>query len=142
MWNDMSIKTISTQCVCTDKFGGEKCEKEENPCFKSPCHGKNSTCVRTTSGSFQCVCSEKYTGKLCDTKVKQKAPYVAMFQRKSFIEKPSSDLNLIYLVFTSFQTDGILLYMNLDSTDFIGIKVENSYVHFVYYLNGVYENLM
>lgn len=141
MWNDFSIKAIKTTCVCESKFSGEKCEIKENPCFSSPCR-MNSTCIPTSSGSFQCICSDKFSGKLCDTKVKLKAPFIGMFHVRSFIEKQSQDINIIYIVFLSHETNGILMYMNLDTNDFIGIKIENSYIHFVYYLNGVYENLM
>ncbi len=70
---------------------------------------------------------------------------MSKFDARSFIQRDSlliNNLKIIQLIFLSNKIEGILLYNRIDSTNFIGIKIENSYVHFVFILNGIYENLM
>jgi hypothetical protein len=55
-------------------------------------------------------------------------------------------LNSIDVVFYSKKNDGILLYAaaeaSSNATQFFGIKIQNSYVHFSYLINGKHESLM
>lgn len=115
MWNDFNINIINSECICAASYSGKFCEVKLNPCSNSPC-GKNNQnqCVPTTSGSFQCICTDDYNGELCEVKAtKNRAPFVASFNLKSFIQRASldSNLNIIYLVFFSYKTNGKLIVL-------------------------------
>ena len=91
---------------------------------------------------------------------------MASFNGKSYIERHpmNASLNFIDIVFYSMRVDGkysslkigieilfllaiyilgIFLYNgDQDTNQFIGIKLQNSYIHFMIYLADKYESLM
>lgn len=76
--------------------------------------------------------------------VEVKPMFVAAFNGKSYIERPgldASSLASIDLVFMSKKSDAILVY-NGNGNQFLGIKLQNSFVHFVVSIDGKHEILM
>ena len=78
--------------------------------------------------------------------VEVKPMFVAAFNGKSYIERPGLDASLltsIDLVFMSKKSDAILVYNgNSNGNQFLGIKLQNSFVHFVVSIDGKHEILM
>lgn len=163
--NDFT-KKVKAECICQRSYVGKSCEVKQNACLSRPCHASNSSyCVPTSTGSFHCICPDFFDGDYCEkSKISNqhnftslidlnlfledvivKPKYMASFNGKSFIERAPLDytLNSIDMVFYTKRTDGILLY-NGDATSnqFLGIKVLNSYVHFMIYIDNKQEELM
>ncbi|XP_028259487.1 sushi, nidogen and EGF-like domain-containing protein 1 isoform X2 [Parambassis ranga] len=58
-------KIGSYQCVCTDGFSGNRCQKVEDPCVLKPC-GNRGRCWSDRRGNYNCVCKIGLTGKDCE----------------------------------------------------------------------------
>ncbi|TMW50753.1 hypothetical protein DOY81_004167, partial [Sarcophaga bullata] len=58
-----NLVTHDFVCKCPDGFMGQQCDKRQDPCAPTPCHG-NAQC-RRLGYDFQCICPPNREGKYC-----------------------------------------------------------------------------